>query len=113
MSSSPLLTITESHGFRALVAAIITIIGVIRSFGRGCRNLARNSQQLAELEAGPKFWARIQRGNVECARRVPVLWYDTFGWREGPTIRGLCPLPLLVVCNSNQSLSRPLAEHRA
>jgi hypothetical protein len=79
-----MLTITESHGFRALVAAIISVIGVVRLLGRGLRNFACRSMQTDELDDGPSFWARILQGGSACARRVPVLWFDT---REDAPVR--------------------------
>ena len=113
MSSSPLLTITESHGFRALVAAIITLIGVIRLIGRGLRNLACRRSQPTAQEAGPTFWARFLQGGDAGACRVPVLWFDTSGGREGPVIRGLRPQPSLAFCHVSHSPVRPLAEQLA
>jgi hypothetical protein len=110
MSSSPLLTITESHGFRALLAAIISVFAAIRLLGRGLRNLACRFTQPAEPEASPTFWARVLPGEVAGARRVPVLWFDTSGGREGPVIRGLAPQPLLDYCSLYNSPARPLVE---
>jgi hypothetical protein len=113
MSSSPLLTITESHGFRALMAAIIAVIGVIRLVGRGLRNLACRQTQPAAPEAGPTFWARFLQSGDAGARRVPVLWFDTSGGRDGPVIRGLRPQPSLAFCHVSHSPVRPLAEQLA
>ena len=110
MSSSPLLTITESHGFRALLAAIISIIGAIRLLGRELRNLACRKVLPAEPDAGPTFWARILPGGDACARWVPVHWFDTSGGREGPIDRGLRPQPLPVFCNHFHFPARSLAE---
>ena len=93
MSSSLLLTITESHGFRALLATIIAVIAAIRYVGRGLRNLVCNKTQSTEPKAG-SFWARFLQGDA-CARKVPVLWFDTSGGREGPHIRGSRPQPSL------------------
>jgi hypothetical protein len=94
MSSRPLLTITESHGFRALMAAIISIIGAIRILGRGLRNLAYRKVQPAAAEAGPSFWARILSCRTASTRKVPVLWFDTSGGRASPLFGGLRPQPL-------------------
>jgi hypothetical protein len=113
MSSSLLLTITESHGFRALVAAIIAVIAAIRIVGRGLRNLACSQSQSTEPEAGPTFWAHLLQGRDVCARRVPVLWFDTSGGREGPHMRGLRPQPLLALCYVSHSQVRPLANQLA
>jgi hypothetical protein len=109
MSSSPLLTITESHGFRALMAAIIAIIAAVRLVGRGLRNLTCRTAWSTEPEAGPTFWARFLQGGDACACRVPVLWFDTSGGREGPPTRGLRPQPSLAFCYVSHSQVRPLA----
>jgi len=113
MSSSPLLTITESHGFRALMAAIISLIGVIRLVGRGLRNLACHRSQPTMPEAGPTFWARLLQAGDAGARRVPVLWFDTSGGRASPLARGLRPQPSLVYRHVSHSPVRPLAEQLA
>ena len=107
-----MLTITESHGFRALLAAIISVIAAIRIVGRGLRNLACKTQS-TEPNAGPTFWARLWQGGDACACRVPVLWFDTSGGREGPHIRGLRPQPSLTICYVSHSRVRPLADQRA
>src|SRR3954467_6116164 len=83
MSSSQLLTITESHGFRALVAVAAWIIGLIVNSLHGLRNLSSNSQ-LARMDVGRGSWFCIFMGEVDCARRIPVLWFDTMGRRDGP-----------------------------
>ena len=113
MSSSLLLTITESHGFRALLAVIITIITAIRIVGRGLRNLACSKSQSTEPEASPTFWARLLQGCDAYALRVPVLWFDTSGGREGPHARGLRPQPSLALCYVSLSQVRPLADQSA
>ena len=113
MSSSLLLTITESHGFRALMAVIIAVIAVVRMVGRGLRNLARRQSQSTEQEAGPTFLARLLQSRDACARQVPVLWFDTSGGREGPHMRGLRPQPLLALCYVSHSQVRPLANQPA
>ena len=113
MSSSLLLTITESHGFRALLAVIISVIAAICLVGRGLRNLACRKVQPTETEAGPTFWARLLQGGDACARRVPVLWFDTSGGREGPHVRGLRPQPSLAFCYVTHSQVRPLADQLA
>jgi hypothetical protein len=109
MSSSPLLTITESHGFRALVAAIISVIGVIRMLGCGLRNLVCCKLQLAEPDAGPTLWARLRHATNACACKVPVLWFDTSGGRDGPVFRCLRLRPSLVLCNHSYCPVRWLA----
>ena len=113
MSSSPLLTITESHGFCALLASIITIIGAICMFGRELRNLACGTPQLAESEAGLTFWARVLQSRDVVAREVPVLWFDTSGGREGPTTYGRPPCLSPVYCKLSYSLVRPPAIQQA
>ena len=113
MSSSLLLTITESHGFRALLAVIIAIIAAIRFVGRGLRNLASRKSQPTKPEVGPTFWARLLQGGDACARRVPVLWFDTSGGREGPRARGLRPQPSLAFCYVSHSQVRPFADQLA
>jgi hypothetical protein len=108
-----MLTITESHGFRALVAVIIAVIAAIRIGGRGLRNLACNKTHSTEPNAGPTFWARLWQGRDACARRVPVLWFDTSGGREGPHVRGLGPQPSLAFCYVSHSQVRQLTHQRA
>ena len=110
MSSSLLLTITESHGIRVLAAAIISIVGAIRVLGYGLRNLVRRKLQFAEQEADQPFWSYLLEGGNACARRVPVLWFDTSGGREGPIVRGLAPQ--LVYCNLSYSQAHPLSNER-
>jgi hypothetical protein len=113
MSSSLLLTITESHGFRALVAVIIAIIAVVRIVGRGLRSLACSKATSTEPEAGLRFWARLLQSRDACARQVPVLWFDTSGGREGLHTRGLRPQPSLAFCYVSHSQVRPLADQLA
>jgi hypothetical protein len=113
MSSSLLLTITESHGFRALSAVITAVIAVIRLVGRGLRNLACSKARSTEPKAGPTFWARLLQSGDACARQVPVLWFDTSGGREGPHVRGLRPQPSLAFCYVSHSQVRPLANQLA
>ena len=113
MSSSLLLTITESHGFRALLAAIIGVIAAICHVGRGLRNRACHKAHPTQPVAGPTLWARLLQGGDACACRVPVLWFDTSGGREGPAARGLRPQPLLTFCYVSHSQVRPLADQLA
>ena len=113
MSSSLLLTITESHGFRALLAAIIAVIAAIRIVGRGLRNLACSKAPSTEPDAGPTFWACLLQGSDACAHRVPVLWFDTSGGREGPRVRGLRPQPSLAICYVSHSQVCPFADQLA
>jgi hypothetical protein len=86
MSSSQLLTITESHGFRALLAAVIWITDRLARLGRGLRNLSCGNRQPARMDDGSKSWLRILISNVAGARREPVLWFDTLGRRDGPIV---------------------------
>jgi hypothetical protein len=113
MSSSLLLTITESHGFRALLAVIVAVIAAVRLIGRGLRNLACRKAQPTKPEAGPTFWARFLQGRDACARQVPVLWFDTSGGREGPHACGLRPQPSLAICYVSHSQVRPFADQQA
>jgi hypothetical protein len=109
MSSSPSLTMTESHGSRALMAVIIAIIAAMRFVGRRLRNLACHNTEPAEQEASPTLWARLVQCVDTCACQVPVLWFDTSGGREGPVPRGLRPQLPLASCNDFHSRIRPLA----
>ena len=86
MSSSQLLTITESHGFRALLAAVAWIVGRLARIGRGLRTLSCGNRQPARMDDGSKSWLRILNSNVAIARREPVLWFDTLGRRDGPVL---------------------------
>jgi hypothetical protein len=113
MSSSLLLTITESHGFRALLASIIAVIAAIRLVGRELRNQVCHIVQPTELEAGPTFWVRVLQSRDTCARRVPVLWFDTSGGRASPPARGLRPQPSLAFCHVSHSQVRPFADQLA
>ena len=113
MSSSLLLTITESHGFRALMAVIVAVIAAIHFAGRGLRNLAYRKAQPTKLEAGPTFWARLLQGCEARTCQVPVLWFDTSGGREGPHSRGLRPQSSLAFCHVSHSQVRPFADQLA
>src|SRR3954465_4599799 len=113
MSSSLLLTITESHGFRALLATIISIIAAIRFVGRGLRNLACRKEHSTEPDAGLTFWARFLQGGDAFARKVPVLWFDTSGGREGPIFETSHPQLSLVYSNASHSPVRPHVEQPA
>ena len=95
------------------MAAIISIIGVICLVGRGLRNLACGNATPAEAEAGLSFWARLVQAGNACPRRVPVVWFDTSGGREGPHVRGLRPQPSLAYCYVSHSQVRPLADQLA
>ena len=39
------------------------------------------------MDVGRRLWARILIGDAVIARRVPVLWFDTSGGRDGPDDR--------------------------
>jgi hypothetical protein len=84
MSSSQLLTITESHGFRALLAAVVWIIGRFARIGHGLRTLSCGNRQTARMDDSSGSWLRILISNVASARREPVLWFDITGRRDGP-----------------------------
>lgn len=111
MSLSPLLTITEWHGFRALIAAIVALIGAVRLLAHGLRKLACSWRSLAGPDNGPSFWARLRSVDDGLARRVPVLWFDNIRGCEGP-IYAPCLQPLPIDCNPNRSLPVPLVIHR-
>src|SRR3954447_11692603 len=112
MSSSPLLTITEWHGFRAFVAAIVALIGGLRLLAHGLRNLARPWRSAAGVGDSPSLWARLRSVDDSFARQVPVLWFDDSRGREGPTFGALCLQSLPIICNPNRSFSIPLTIHR-
>src|SRR3982750_3639237 len=102
MSLSPLLTITEWHGFRALIAAIVALIGAVRLRAHGLRKLACNWRSLLGPDDGPSFWARLRSVDDGLARRVPVLWFENGRGREGPSC-ALYLQPLPIDCNPNRS----------
>ena len=112
MSSSQLLTITESHGFRALLAAVAWIIGALAKLGRGLRNLSCNSQ-LARIDVGSGSWLCILIGEVAFARREPVLWFDTMGRRDGPGARSPRHRHVLLYGSPHYSLALALARQAA
>src|SRR3954447_1124534 len=112
MSSSPLLTITEWHGFRAFVAAIVALIGALRLLAHGLRNHTRRWRSAAGTDDSPSFWARLRSVDDSLARQVPVLWFDNSRGREGPKFGALCLQPLPIICNPNRSLSIPLTIRR-
>jgi hypothetical protein len=82
MSSSKLLTITELHGFHAILSVAVWIIGQFAQLGRGLRELTCGNRQPARMDAGSGSWLRILISEVAGAR--PVLWFDTMGRRDGP-----------------------------
>jgi hypothetical protein len=113
MSSSLLLTITESHGFRALMATIIAIIAAVRMLGRELRNQVHRKLRFGQPETRLAFWAQIWDSRDAVARRVPVLWFDTSGGREGPADFGRSPQTLLLFCEQPYSPVRPVANQHA
>jgi hypothetical protein len=82
MSTSQLLTITESHGFRALLATVAWIVGRFAQLWRGLRNLSCGNRQPARMDVGSGSWLGILISEVASARRGPVLWFDTFVGRD-------------------------------
>jgi hypothetical protein len=112
MSSSQLLTITESHGFRALLAAVAWITACFAELRHGLRNLSSNSQP-ARMDVGSESWLRILIGEVACSRREPVLWFDTMGRRDGPDDRPLRHRHVLLYGSPYYSLTRALAGQAA
>src|SRR5262245_20712432 len=84
MSSSQLLTITESHGFHALVSVAAWIFGRLAQLWHGLRNLSCGNRQFARMDASGGSWLGILISDVANARRKPVLWFDTFGGRGDP-----------------------------
>lgn len=84
MSLSPLLTITESHGFRALVALVVWIVGRLARWGHEMRNLSCGNRQTARTDVSSRSWLRIVIRRFAFACREPVLWFDTMGRRAGP-----------------------------
>jgi hypothetical protein len=113
MSSGPLLTITESHGFRALMATIIAIIAAVHMLGRELRNLVLRKMRFGLPGIGLAFWAQIWQSRDAVAHRVPVLWFDTSGGREGPADFGRSPQTLLQFCEQPYSPARPVANQHA
>ena len=90
MSLSQLLTITESHGFCALVAVAAWIVGLLAHLGRKMRNLSCGNRQTARRDARSKSWLHILIRQFAGARREPVLWFDTMGRRAGPLTWATC-----------------------
>ena len=112
MSSSQLLTITESHGFRALLAAVAWIIGPLVGLWRGLRNLSSSSQP-ARMDVGRGSWLRILIGEVARSHREPVLWFDTMGRRDGPVHRSLRHRHVLLYGSPYYSLALAVAKQAA
>lgn len=108
MSSSQLLTITESHGFRALLAVVAWMSARARRLWHGLRNLLCESQP-ARMEAASGSWWRILIGELAFSRREPVLWFDTMGRRDGPPCGGPRLWHLLPVGNPHLALAPALA----
>jgi hypothetical protein len=113
MSSSKLLTITESHGFRAVLAAVVWIIGQIAQLWCGLRYLSRGNTQPARMDVGSGSWLRILISDVASARGEPVLWFDTMGRRDGPIDRSLRHRHVLLYGSPHYSLAPALAEQAA
>jgi hypothetical protein len=84
MSIRQLLTITESHGFRALMTVAVWILGLLSKLERGLRNLTGGNRQFARKDVEAGSWLRTLVDGVAQARRKPVLWFDTFEGRVVP-----------------------------
>src|SRR5262245_29322287 len=91
MSSSQLLTITESLGFRALIAVDTWLITAMRSLWHGLRNLTCCDKQRAGMDAAPLIWASNQAGGQLCSLMETVFWFDTREGPGGPPILGGWP----------------------
>lgn len=90
MSSSQLLTITESHGLRALAVVAVWIVGLLARLGCETRNLSCGNRQTARRDARSKSWLHILIRQFAGAHREPVLWFDTMGRRAGPLTWATC-----------------------
>ena len=112
MSSSQLLTITESHGFRVLLAAVAWMSARLAQLGRGLRNLSPSSQP-ARMDVGSGSWLRILLGEVDCSRREPVLWFDIMGRRDGPVHRSRRHRHMLLYGSPYYSLALAVAKQPA
>jgi hypothetical protein len=113
MSSSQLLTITETHGFRALLATAVWIIGRVAQLWRGLRNLSCGNRQPARMDVGSGSWLRILISEVAVARSEPVLWFDIMGRRDGPIGRALRHRHVLLYGSPFYSLAPALAQQVA
>jgi hypothetical protein len=78
------LTITESHGFHVVIAAVAWIVGLLAALGHGLWNLSCGNRQIARMDVGSKSWLHILIRRHAVAHREPVLWFDTMGRRAGP-----------------------------
>ena len=110
MSSSQLLTITESHGFRALVAAAaVWIVGLAARLRYGWRNLSCGNAQSARRDVSSSSWLRILFGSA-AARTEPVLWFGIMGRRAGPPGWPACLRLRLHECSRHRSLTFAFVE---
>jgi hypothetical protein len=87
MSSSKSLILIESHGFRALIAAIAWLIATMHRIGRGLRNLVSSGAQPGKEMAGQNRLDWLFVPEQACARWQQVNWFDTVGGRDGPSVR--------------------------
>jgi hypothetical protein len=100
MSSSQLLTITESLGFRALVAAFSLLIALLRRIGHGLRNLTRGGRRLVEAAAGPTGPTKVRCDLPPSSPAARLVWFDMAGGRHGPPAWIDHPKPALIVAST-------------
>ena len=86
MSTSQLLTPTESHAFRALTAAITWILGLISRLARGLQNLTASNRRNRPEVRNPAG-LRYLSADAICLLWGPVLWFDIVGRRDGPAAK--------------------------
>jgi hypothetical protein len=84
MSSSQLLTMIESLGFRALLAVLSSLIAVVRSLGHGLRNLVRGGGRMVEAAACPVQPAADRFDRLPASPAARLLWFDIAAGRQGP-----------------------------
>jgi hypothetical protein len=103
MSSSQLLTITESHGFSAVLAAFAWIGARLSQLAHGLRNLSCGNWQPARMDVGSGTWLLFPLSEIVGTR--PVHWFDIVGRRDGPTHWGLRPWHVLQYGSPGYSLA--------
>ena len=115
MSSSQLLTITESHGFRALLAAIIAIIAAFARLGVDCGTWRAQQCSPPESDAGRTLWvAHLARRSCMCTQGTSALVRHFRRTRRARVPGGLRPQPSLALWLRLTILRlRPLADQVA